>query len=88
MKPHMAKIHIERAYIEAHDEKEDNFSILIHIKSDIDHIYAGKVDLDQQIAWIYMKTAEDGDLLINNSAGMEGKKWDHITKEIIGEIHG
>jgi len=84
----LAKIYTERAYIEPHDEKENNFAILIHIKCDLDHIYAGKVELDRQIAWIHMETAENGDLLINNSAGMEGKKWDHITKEIIGEIHG
>jgi hypothetical protein len=84
----MAKIYTERAYIEAHDEEEDNFSILIHIKRDVEHIFVGKVILDHQIAWIHMQNAENGDLLINNSAGMEGKKWDHITKEIIGEIHG
>ena len=82
----MAKFHIERAYIEAHDENEDNFSILIHIKDGSDHIFAGKVELDSPVAWIHMQTAENGDLLINNSAGMEGNKWNHITKEIIGEL--
>ena len=75
---------MERAYIEPHDEKENNFAILIHIKSGNDHIYAGKVELDHPVAWMYLNTAENGDLIINNSAGMEGKKWDHITKEIIG----
>jgi hypothetical protein len=80
----MAKVYIERAYIEPHDEKEENFAILIHIKSGLDHIYAGKVELDRPVAWMYLNTAENGDLLINNSAGMEGNKWDHITKEIIG----
>ena len=84
----MAKIYTERAYIEAHDEKEDNFSILLHIKTGVEHIYAGKVELDQQIAWMHLENAENGDLMINHSAGMEGKKWDHITKEIIGEING
>ena len=84
----MTKIYIERAYVEAHDEEEDNFSILLHIKTGVEHIYAGKVELDQQVAWIHLENAENGDLLINNSAGMEGKKWDHITKEIIGEING
>jgi hypothetical protein len=79
----MAKVHIERAYIEAHDEKEDNFSILIHIKEDLDHIYAGKVELNQPKAWIHLQNAENGDLLISNSAGMEGSKWDHITRDII-----
>jgi len=82
----MAKIHIERAYIEP-SEKEEDFQILIHIKetrnSEIDHIFAGKVELDAPIKWLHMDNAENGDLLINNSAGMEAKKWDHITHEII-----
>ena len=82
----MAKIHIERAYIEAENEEEDNFSILIHIKRDVEHIYVGKIELNRPISWIHMENAENGDLLINNSAGMESKKWDHITKEIIGDI--
>lgn len=84
----MAKIHIERAYIEPENKEEDNFAILIHIKSGVDHIYAGKVELNRPISWIHMENAENGDLLINNSAGMESKKWDHITKEIIGDING
>lgn len=89
----MAKIQIERAYIEPFGEEDpDNFSILIHIKDtdkdgNIDHIYAGKVELDRQVAWIHLDTAKNGDLEINNSAGMEGNKWDHITKEILGETY-
>jgi hypothetical protein len=69
-----------RAYIEAHDEKEDNFSILIYI----DKVLCGKVPLDNPKDWLYTLTNEDGDLVINYSAGMEAKKWDHITYEIIG----
>jgi len=83
----MAKIHIERAYIEP-SEKEQDFAILIHIKDGNDHIFAGKVDLDHPIKWIYTENAKNGDLMINNSAGMEANKWDHITQEIIGEIDG
>jgi hypothetical protein len=85
----MAKIHIDRAYIESFDDDESH-KILIHIKNtdeygNIDHIYAGKVELGKNIFWIYMATAENGDLMINNSAGMENNKWNHITKEIIRE---
>lgn len=84
----MAKIIIERAYIEAADEdEEDSFAILIHIKQDNDHIYAGKVELDRNIPWIHLENAENGDLHINNSAGMENYKWDHITKYILGDIY-
>ena len=82
----MAKIHIERAYIESENKEDTNLAILIHIKRDVDHIYAGKVELDHPIPWIHMETAKNGDLMINNSAGIESKKWDHITKEIIGDI--
>ena len=90
----MAKVWIERAYIEPFgEEDQDNFTILIHIKetdSDgkIDHIYAGKVDIDKPIKWLYTDNAENGDLVINNSAGMEANKWDYITKEILGDING
>jgi len=69
-----------KAYIEAHDEEEDNFSILIHI----DNILCGKVPLDNPKPWLYTLNNEDNDLVINNSAGMEAKKWDHITEQIIG----
>lgn len=69
-----------RAYIEAHDEDEDNLSILIHI----DKILCGKVPLDNPIKWLYTVTNDDGDLVINNSAGMQANMWDHITYEIIG----
>jgi hypothetical protein len=84
----MAKIHIERAYIEPENEEHDQFAMLIHIKSGIDHIFAGKVDLDAPIKWLHVENAENGDLMINNSAGMEAKKWDYLTQEIIGEIDG
>lgn len=70
-----------KAYIEAHDDNENNFAIEIHI----DKTLAGKVELDHQISWLYTVTNEDGDLVINNSAGMEADKWDHITKEILGD---
>lgn len=84
----MAKIHIERAYIEPENKEEDNFAILIHIKSGVDHIYAGKVELDAPVKWLYVQNAENGDLDINYSAGMEAKKWDYLTQEIIGDING
>jgi hypothetical protein len=84
----MAKIHIERAYIEPENEEENNFAILIHIKSAEGLIYAGKVDLDAPIKWLHVETAENGDLMINNSAGMEANKWDYLTEEIIGDISG
>jgi len=69
-----------RAYIESHDKNEDNFAILIHI----DEVLAGKVDIDNQKPWLFTMSNEDGDLVINNSAGMEANKWDHITLEITG----
>lgn len=86
----MAKFHIEKAYIEDYDSDESH-QILIHVKhvndnGQIDHILAGKVEISHDIAWIHMQTAKNGDLMINNSAGMEDKKWDHITREIVGEI--
>lgn len=80
----MAKIITERAYIESLEEDDTGFSILIHIKSDSDHIYAGKVDLDRQIPWIHLNNSENGDLEINNSEGMENNRWDHITHYILG----
>ena len=85
----MAKIYIERAYIEPFGEEEENFSILIHIKQTdadgkIEHIYAGKVELDAPIKWLYTENNKDGDLMINNSQSMEATKWNHLTKEIIG----
>ena len=69
-----------KAYIEAHDEEYDNFAILLSCENTI----VGKIDLDHQLFWLYTATNDDGDLVINNSAGMEAKKWDHITHEIIG----
>lgn len=75
----MAKISIERAYIEPHDENLDNFSIEITCNN----ILVAKVPIDNPKPWLYTLTNGDNDLVINNSAGMEAKKWDHITKEII-----
>lgn len=83
----MAKVHIERAYIEPHDKQHDQFAILIHIKEENDHIYAGKVEIDQPVKWLYTDTNENGDLEINYSAGMENSKWDYLTREIIGDIN-
>ena len=80
----MAKVKIERAYIEAHDEKEDNFSITIEIKQNKEYILVGKISLSSPKSWLYTMNNEDGDLVINNSAGMEAKRWDYITKEILG----
>jgi hypothetical protein len=84
----MAKIHIERAYIEPFDEETESHQILIHVKQvndkgQIDHIFAGKVELTHNIQWLHTYTAENGDLVINNSAGMEANKWDYLTREII-----
>ena len=78
----MAKIYIERAYIEDYDESE-SYQILFHVKHGNEHTFAGKVELDRDIPWIHLQTAENGDLMINNSAGMEDNKWDHITREIV-----
>ena len=81
----MAKIWIERAYIEPMEEEQAKFTILIHIKEGNNHIFAGKVDIDKPLKWLYTDNADNGDLIINNSAGMEANKWDFITKEILGE---
>jgi hypothetical protein len=75
----MAKINIEKAYIEAHSDDEDNFNIEISCNG----VLVGKSPLNPA-KWLYTTTNDDGDLVINNSAGMEGSKWDHITREIIG----
>jgi hypothetical protein len=82
----MAKIYIERAYIEPFDEETESHQILIHVKQGNDHHFAGKVELTHNIPWLYTNTAENGDLEINNSAGMEANKWDYLTKEIIENI--
>ena len=81
----MAKIHIERAYIEAHDKEVDNFSITLEVKDGSDCILVGRINLDNPKPWLYTFTNEDGDLVINNSERMEGNKWDHITKEILAD---
>ena len=81
----MAKIHIERAYIEAHDKEVDNFSITLEVKDGSDYILVGRINLDNPKPWLYTFTNDDGDLVINNSERMEGNKWDHITKEILAD---
>lgn len=69
-----------RAYIES-DEKDNKFEITIHTGQTL----VGKVDLDREgLPWLYTMNNEDDDLVINNSAGMENNKWEHITNEIIG----
>jgi hypothetical protein len=80
----MAKIKIERAYIEADEKEQDKFSIMIEIKRDREYILVGTVPLNNPKSWLFTMNNEDGDLVINNSAGMEAKKWDYITKEILG----
>lgn len=89
----MAKVYIERAYIEDYEEESESHMIVFHVKQtdaegNVDHIFAGKVELDSNVPWIHLDTAENGDLLINNSAGMEDNKWNHITREIIGDNNG
>jgi hypothetical protein len=70
-----------RAYIEATGQ-EDLFEITLHI----DKVLVGRVDLDRDgIPWLYTMNNEDNDLVINNSAGMEEAKWNHITNEILGQ---
>ncbi|CAB5218281.1 hypothetical protein UFOVP204_163 [uncultured Caudovirales phage] len=81
----MAKVKIERAYIEP-SEQEQDFAILIHIKEGNDHILAGKIELNQPLKWLYTENAKNGDLIINNSESMEKHKWDHITREIIDGV--
>lgn len=78
----MAKINIERAYIEPHSDDEDNWSIEISCNS----ILVAKSPV-KPAKWLYTISNDDGDLVINNSAGMEGNKWDYLTREIIGEIN-
>jgi len=83
----MANIYIERAYIED-NSLEDSHQILIHIKENNDHILAGKVELEKDISWIHFSSDQNGDLFINNSAGMEANKWNHITYDIINNDFG
>lgn len=85
----MAKVYIERAYIED-CPPEDSNKIMFHVKQldangNPDHILVGEMELATALPWILMGTASNGDLLINNSAGMENNKWNHITKEIVRE---
>ena len=81
----MAKINIERAYIEPYDE--DDWSILFHVKQgndkgQIDHIFVGKVDMDRLVPWTYMEDQENGDLWITYSKGRE-VHWNHIIGDIL-----
>jgi hypothetical protein len=76
----MAKIYIDRAYIEPDDESHDNFAIEISCNG----VLVGKVEMPPR-KWLYTFTNEDGDLVINNSKSMESGKWDHLTKEILRE---
>lgn len=79
----MAKINIERAYIEPHSNDEDNWSIEISCND----ILVAKSPVSPA-KWLYTISNDDGDLVINNSAGMEGSKWDHLTREIIEGYNG
>jgi hypothetical protein len=80
----MAKIHIERSYIEPFEENDaQSHAILIHIKDGDNHIYAGKVELNKNVPWIYTENAKNGDLDINYSAGMEVNIFNYIIEEII-----
>jgi hypothetical protein len=83
----MAKVYIERAYIEPMEEKQSH-QILIHIKEGNTHTYVGKVELDHNVAWMHFDTDKNNDLLINSSAGIEGNKWNHILHEIIENDFG
>lgn len=83
----MAKIHMEHSYIEPHDDENNNHVIQITIKRGKEEILAGEVECPPK-PWIYLDWNEEGDLILNNSEGMEANKWDHITKELIGGIDG
>lgn len=78
----MAKINVERAYIEPYDE--DDWSILFHVKQGNDHIFAGKVDMDRLVDWTYIEEESNGDLRIIYSRNRE-VQWDHIIGEIIND---
>lgn len=82
----MAKFEIIRAYIDAEDDV-DNHNIEIYIKEGKKDILVAKSPCTPR-KWLYTVDNEDGDLVINNSAGMEGSKWDHLLREIIGEENG
>lgn len=86
-KDKMAKVYIERSYIEAHDQNTNTHIIEIAIKQDSQEILFAEVECPPK-PWIYLDWNEDGDLILNNSEGMESNKWDHITKELLGEIDG
>ena len=80
----MAKVYIERAYIEDYDDDESS-DILIHLKEGNNHTFLTQVKLDKKPIWILMRNMDNGDIHINNSAGMEDYKWDHITKGILDD---
>lgn len=81
----MAKIWLERSYIESASDHEDQNFIEVHIKSGSTEDLAGKVETGPK-SWIYLDYNEDKDLIINNSPGMEENKWDHIIHETLGYI--
>ena len=78
----MAKIYIDRAYIEPYED-ESSHQILIHVKEGNDHHFVGKVELTKNIEWLYTDTAENNDIEINYSAGMEARIMDYLIEEII-----
>ena len=80
----MAKIWMERCYIDISDEDTDTYSVEIHIKEGKSEILAGRVNMGPR-PWVYIDYNEDGDLILNHSPGMDGNKWDHITREILDQ---
>lgn len=81
----LAKIYIERAYIEPFDGEEPN--ILFHVKQIDDNgyiteTYAGKVELDRFIPYTYMEDHENGDLEVITSGGRK-PEINHIIGDIL-----
>lgn len=80
----MAKVYVERAYIEPYDEENESHQILIHIKDNNDHILAGVVQLTKNINWLYTQSSENGDLEVLYSPEIETRIMDYLVEEIIG----
>jgi hypothetical protein len=80
----MAKIWMERSYIDVSDNDTDQHLVEIYIKEGKTEILAGRVDIGPR-PWLYIDYNEDGDLILNHSPGMDGNKWDHITRELLQE---
>jgi hypothetical protein len=78
----MAKIYIERSYIDISDPDDDQYLVELYIKEGKSEVLAGRVDIGPR-SWIYIDYNEDKDLILNHSPGMDGNKWDHITREIL-----